>query len=257
MNNKNIVYLSGTVILLIVAFSAVFFLEEKDTIYPKTEPQAVENSETEQSTSTPVNIPAKLTEGQTGDQLWAIFSRYLQAAKDHNRDELKTLSYSLSKTCEETPVTSECVQKMDAVYEAGRKLSQGNFTELWVDDRQAILATALKFFEDSNTIGFSRSIVLFAKNKDNKYGLLALDPERMWLVRKNATTSPEELQEKVKKSMIDSDKDGITDDFENCIFPDSFIFFSDCVKTNPSDRDSDGDLWWDGIDMYITTFGTV
>ncbi len=213
------------------------------------------------------NLPVDSGEGEVGKvqnaqvggvpsslDLWNIFSRYLKAAQDHDRDALKTFAFALSPACVGSPVSKDCIQRMDAVYEAGKNLSQKEFTSLWADERQAILMTTPKETEDSQSIGFSRAVIFFAKNKDGKFGLLALDPKRIWLVKKNATTSREMLLENAKKDMTDSDQDGITDNFENCIFPDNLIVLSECTKTNPNLRDTNNDLWWDGIGTYTKLF---
>lgn len=188
------------------------------------------------------------------DQLWNIYSQYLKFAKNQDRDSLKKVSYQLSQACTPTPVTDECKSKMSAVYEAGKSITRNDFSEVWSDQKQAIVLSEAKKLEDSQSVGYQKSIIIFAKNSQGQYGLLALDPQRSWLAKKSATTTNESLYKTVGDSMIDSDKDGVTDDFEKCIFPDSLIILSDCIKTDPSKRDTNGDGWWDGVGMYVDSF---
>lgn len=187
----------------------------------------------------------------TSDQLWEIFSKYLDFAKKQDRDNLKKVAYQLSPSCTSTPVSSECKSKMSAVYEAGKSITRNDFTLIWSDKRQAIVSSEAKKIEDSQSVGYQKSIVVFARNDQGQFGILALDPQRSWLVKKNATTTNESLYKRAGDLMIDTDKDGVTDDFEKCIFPDSLLILSECKKTDPQNRDTNGDGWWDGVGMYI------
>jgi len=53
-----------------------------------------------------------------------------------------------------------------------------------------------------------------------------------------------EAQDRIR----DTDKDGLTDFNERCESG-----FSNCIKTDPLDRDSDDDGWWDGIEKSVQT----
>ena len=50
-----------------------------------------------------------------------------------------------------------------------------------------------------------------------------------------------EIETEIKKFSLDSDQDGLTDEDETCISK----RFSECVKTDPNKRDTNGDGWWD------------
>lgn len=247
---KEYIFIAGLVVL--ISAGAFFFMYGKDD-YKVEIPGSNQNPPvgTEEG---PATQNTQVGGVPDTEDLWNIYSQYLKAAQSHDRDALKMFSFALSPVCASDPVSQECIQRMDGVYEAGKVLSKADFTSLWADERQAILMTAPKEIEDSQGFGFSRSIILFAKNKEGKFGLLALDPKSTWLVNKNATTSREMLRESAIKFMTDSDQDGITDNFENCIFPDNLIILSECTKTNVNLRDSDGDLWWDGIGIYTKLF---
>lgn len=203
------------------------------------------------NTSTSSNQISSEISSPTSEQLWKIFSQYLDFAKAQDRDNLKKVSYQLSQSCASTPITSECKSKMSAVYEAGKAITRNDFAEIWSDQRQAIVSSEAKKIEDSQSVGYQKSVIVFARNSQGQFGILAIDPQRSWLVKKNATTTNESLYKRVSDSMIDTDKDGVTDDFEKCIFPDSLLILSECKKTDPVKRDTNGDGWWDGVGMYI------
>jgi hypothetical protein len=46
--------------------------------------------------------------------------------------------------------------------------------------------------------------------------------------------------------IIDTDNDGLTDWNETC--SGAGAYNPDCIETNPNNKDTDGDGWWDSID---------
>ena len=49
----------------------------------------------------------------------------------------------------------------------------------------------------------------------------------------------------------DSDMDGLPDINENC--EGASQYDPNCIKTNPNEKDSDGDGWWDSIEITAET----
>jgi hypothetical protein len=256
---KNYIIVAVCILLAVLIYGGFTLKGDKAGQNNSNEQEIVDNStviEDKNTSSTPTEPKPVSPEISTPivDQLWKIFSQYLEFAKNQDRDNLKTVSYQLSQSCTPTPVTDECKSKMSAVYEAGKYITRNDFAEVWSDQKQAIVLSEAKKMEDSQSVGYQKSILVFAKNSQGQYGLLALDPQRSWLAKKSATTTNESLYKTVSDSMIDTDKDGVTDDFEKCIFPDSILVISECIKTDPAKRDTNGDGWWDGVGMYIDSF---
>ncbi len=181
---------------------------------------------------------------------WKVFEQYLNAAKQKNRDALRNYSYQLSSVCDGDEVSEECLQRMESAYSVGSTFEKKAFTVRYGDQKQFILATEPKEFENETSAGYTQQYLLFAKKDDGKFYVLGMDPDRSWYTIKKENISKEELLLLAKEEMLDSDLDGAPDKFENCEFPESFLFLS-CEKTDPLNRDTDQDGWWDGIEPFL------
>ncbi len=228
--------------------SFFFFPGSQSETIPVSSPFSEESSPQADNSGANSSPSAKVL--STSD-LWNIFSNYRDAARRNDIKALESSAFMISSVCKVEGVSTECKKRMDDLYVATKDLSINKFTESMADERQAILSTSFVFKEDTKTVRLSKAMIFFARRDDGRLGVIALDPERVWIVNKSSTSTEVQLRDRLNKLSFDSDKDGITDDFENCVFPDSLIVLSECTKTDPNNKDSDGDLWWDGIDAYI------
>lgn len=187
---------------------------------------------------------------ETNRSTWAVFQDYLQFAKTHDKVGLASLSYKVSDTCADPKQEKECFVKMDAVYVAGSVLKEQNFINISEDSKQTILSTGYTRQDSEKEFGISKSVIMFIKDGSGKPRLVALKPNEKWTIARTATSTVAQLEAKLARMIVDADKDGMTDDLENCVFPDNFIVFS-CEKTDPLKKDSNGNGYWDSFETYL------
>ncbi|MEK7117870.1 MAG: hypothetical protein AAB861_03805, partial [Patescibacteria group bacterium] len=95
--------------------------------------------------------------------------------------------------------------------------------------------------ENENLVGLSKAIIYFIINENGKIKLLKFnDSIGMSISKENR--SMEEINNYLNKVMADDDQDGMLDDVEQCFGQEKL-----CIKTDPQNRDSDGDGFWDGV----------
>ena len=179
------------------------------------------------------------------DRAWLVLQSYLKAAKGHNTEKVKSLSYQIGEACDNynknTSSTDDCNARMDTVYYLGKDLKKDDFKNVWSDSKQIILTTELKREENENLVGLSKAIIYFIINENGKIKLLKFnDSIGMSISKENR--SMEEINNYLNKVMADDDQDGMLDDVEQC-----FGQEKSCIKTDPQNRDSDGDGFWDGV----------
>ena len=75
------------------------------------------------------------------DEAWQVFENYLEFARAHNLDGVKSLSYQISATCQDLAREAECLTLMDSVYAFGNALKKEDFSHVNYDNRQVILFT--------------------------------------------------------------------------------------------------------------------
>ncbi len=183
--------------------------------------------------------------------LWTTFAQYLDRAANHDISGVASLSFGLSETCKDPKQQKECFAKMDLVREIGSQLKQEDFVHKAEDGKQAILATNIRRPNTENELVAARSTILFTKDAQGYPKILALNPNEMWTLQKNKASTTAELEARMQSFILDSDQDGVTDNLENCIFPENILQVT-CKKTDPLKRDSNGDGWWDGIEPLLT-----
>jgi hypothetical protein len=121
-------------------------------------------------------------------------------------------------------------------------------TTKWEDENQAIYLTDIKKSED-------------AKFYKNEYGRIVFIKEGMqWKVGEVAgsiglnvtkSVSKESAEKMLQEMSLDTDQDGIRDQVEKC--EGSKAADPKCVKTDPNNRDTDGNGYWDGVDAIINS----
>jgi hypothetical protein len=165
------------------------------------------------------------------DEEWNIYLEWLEAIENEDIDKMNKISYY---NYTENSFNEDNIEEyIGAIYNLIKEKEKGNFTKVWKDDKQTIILTEL---EEISLTSYERYKIIFIK-KDNKYLLLKIEIE--------SKTS--------ENHFIDSDKDGRYNRDEECEGQFYIHFPEFCLETNPNNRDSDGDGWWDGIEYFADT----
>src|SRR3989344_9440770 len=177
---------------------------------------------------------------------WETFQKYLKYNKEQNLEGVKSIVYKVAPICEDVKNTIECKARMSLAYQYGSVLKKENFVNIWSDEKQIILATDFKIEEDDSILGRHRAIIFFVKDNES-LKLLSFSPFKGATISKGVA-SREEIDDRLIIYTEDKDEDGIVDYDEECLSPKEGEV---CVKTSPKIRDTDGDGFWDGINVLI------
>lgn len=228
-----------------------FIYTKKNTSQTKSEAQSSvsgpSNSEETDSTS---SVATGNFDHKSVRDMWATWTGYLEAVKNHDIGALKEYAYALSDTCKDPKQEKACFDKMDAVYKIGASFTKNDFSTALEDGKQGILETKLAPINSEKDFGYRKSSIIFVKDNTGNPRLLSLKPNEEWKVKRNSASTTAELNKSLEDMVKDTDQDGLTDQIEKCIFPDNYAVIS-CVESNPNKRDSDGDGYWDGVGFLI------
>lgn len=183
------------------------------------------------------------------DVAWSVFEKYLEYNKTRDLDGIRSTVYKLAPICEDPKTRIECESRMASAYSYGKGLEKENFTNVWSDERQMILASDfwIEDSDDMDIIGRFRSIIFFVKDSSGSWKVLSWSPTKGGATSKG-TASDSELNERITIWSEDKDEDGIADYSEECLDKPND---ENCTKTDPKQKDSDGDGWWDGVEAYF------
>lgn len=199
------------------------------------------------STTTPkkVRTAAELEK----EAAWLVFDAFVQAAQKHDLEKVKSLSHQQSDQCKDSAREKECFELMDSVYLLGSVIKKDAFTLVWSDAKQLILSTPFKRYVVPESVGYEQGVVYFTK-VGGVHKILSYNPARAAALPLEGKNSNDPgLEEKLQTIMKDSDRDGVTDQFESCAG--EYANIPGCKETNPNIRDTDGDGWWDGIERFF------
>ncbi len=181
------------------------------------------------------------------DVAWALFQKYLRYNKDQNLEGVRSVVYKVAPVCEDVKTTIDCQGRMGAAYAYGSALKKEDFTNVWSDENQIILASDFQIQEDETAIRRSRAIIYFLKSQDSSLKLLSFSPSKGATAGKG-TASKEELNDRIIRYTEDKDNDGLADYNEECL---ATTDGQACNKTNPKVRDTDGNGIWDGLQALM------
>lgn len=157
-----------------------------------------------------LNVPT-LENTPVGTMAWNTWKQYLEAAKDHDLNKIKSLSHQLSPACQDTAREAECFGLMDSVYAFGSAFKAEDFTKIFSDDRQIIMMT--KYAETGEEGGQPvQTVLFFTRTPDGTPKVLSL----RFCFQDQATAEG-----------------------------------GDCVETDPDKRDLDNNGWWDSVEALF------
>ncbi|HHQ45347.1 MAG TPA: hypothetical protein ENN13_04325 [Candidatus Altiarchaeales archaeon] len=168
---------------------------------------------------------------------WDVFWGYFKALNERDIETANRLGYNVIdlERCLEFQGSEECYYAIDIMYQISTEVVEDNFVNVWEDERQAILSTELLNESVGGHTIRSKEFIYFVKDGSGGVRFLGID-RKYWF-----------YEEDLASAILDGDMDGLTDREENC------ELMLDCVRTNPKRRDTDGDGWWDGVEVKANT----
>lgn len=204
----------------------------------KENPEVVQNTPTSQSDFVDPKTEA-----------WILFQKYLTYNKENNLDGVKSTVYKISTMCNTPKPSDECNSRMSSAYLYGADLKKVDFINVWSDSKQIIISTDfwVEDSDDMNLIGKFKTMIFFVRDEGGNLRLLSFNPSKGGATGKG-TASSEELNERIDRWTEDLDMDGVADYEEECLHKPND---ATCTKTNPKERDTDSDGWWDGTEAIM------
>lgn len=196
------------------------------------------------------NIPATQT-GNIPNRAWATFEKYIEYARTHNIEGVRSLSHKFNGTCSKAKESEEmekkCFAILDSVYETGISMNKSDYSNVAFDSKQIILSTNPKKTDSADKVEITKNLIYFTISTNNEIKLLALELGRSFTVKKAGLTNAE-LNLAVEERIKDSDNDGIENAVESCLIKTTT---SACKPTDPFQKDSNNNGYWDGIEPLL------
>jgi hypothetical protein len=206
------------------------------------------------STFTTTSILTNTTTQLESQDPFEILQKYISYLKDHDIEGINSVLFKPLPPC---PSKKECDETFDLAYDTYRKFNKEDFINRWEDNKQLILSTHLikdTSTNDSNVIIYKQNFIYFIKDDLGNLKILLILPKTFPYPKFYINLSnlkEQDILNELQQMTLDSDQDGLTDEEELCVGV--FSLDSECAKTNPFKRDTDGNGFWDGIDYYLKT----
>ncbi|MBN2093905.1 MAG: hypothetical protein JW740_00820 [Candidatus Zambryskibacteria bacterium] len=194
------------------------------------------------------SLDLPFSEKSVKDEVWEVFENYLTFNKNRDLKGVESVVYKISPVCADSATRVDCDIRMGLAHQYGMALNKKDFTNVWSDDNQVILATNYwtEISEELDQYGRFRSIIFFIKI-DDYWKLLSFSPTQGGAVTKGAA-SQEEINDRLIKYTEDNDEDGKLDYEEECL---NILDRTNCVKTSPVARDTNGNGLWDSVEALM------
>lgn len=235
MKHKGILIVVVLAILVLAGF-AYYSSTITNTKEPTIETETIANS-----TST---VSTDLKPVVTSKDPWVVFQTYLNYAKAHDENGMNSVSHNQSPKCAQT--TEQCNAQLDYIYNTLSKINKNEYVNKNEDSKQIIITTNAKKNDTADSKGYVKGIIYFTKDSKGNLKFLSVSPSGGWshsTVNTNLTEA--QIEAELQAMMLDTDKDGLTDQQERCEGASQFL---NCNNTDPAKNDTDMDGWWDGIE---------
>lgn len=244
MNKKTLI-----LALIVASIIGSYFIFNNKTIDPTVQTELPETKKETPLTAPDLNItPITFSDTETiKERVWNVLQKYLNLAKNHDLAGLRIFAYQISPICNDPKQEKDCFLRMDSVYYLGSDLKKEDFKNVWYDKKQIILTTDFMIQENDETIGRTRGIIYFVIDDSSSIKLLSFSPAKGSVVQKGQADK-KELEDRLLIYTEDKDKDGKADYLEQCL---SLSQNKSCLKTDSTKRDTDGDSFWDGIQILF------
>lgn len=178
---------------------------------------------------------------------WLAFQQYVAFAKAHDIKGLESMTYKLSPTCVDPTKTKECNTLMDGLVSVANVFDEKMFTHIMYDEKQLILSSDYKLEENEVVRGYSHAVIYFLR-ENTSFKIVGFGPTQGRYLAKLPNQTPADLERALLERLQDSDSDGKADYVELCIDPSKGEV---CLKTDPNKKDTDGNSYWDGIQIFM------
>src|SRR3989338_9834591 len=180
---------------------------------------------------------------------WVAFDKVLSSEKNHDINGINSASFK-AFDCG-TATVGACSSIMDFLYRAQSVLIKSDFVNKWEDGKQIIFSSKPMKTDTATSKGYKVSFIYFVKEATSgTVRLLAVKPNVRFsydTVNTDLTTS--QIEKELQNMMFDSDLDGLTDLEENC--EGAKQIEKTCSTTDKDKRDSNGNGWWDGVEILL------
>lgn len=187
-------------------------------------------------------------EDKVSARAWQAFESYIAYAEAHNLEGISSLSHQLSDTCLDPELTEECYALMDNVVLISKEFDKTEFVNVWRDRKQIVLSTDWQVEENEVVKGYYRNVIYFTRDWKGSPKLLSMSAPIDFVYLPKEGLSPEELDKMLQEKIVDTDKDGLDDEVENCTFTGAP---TECEYTDPLKRDSNNNGWWDSTESLF------
>jgi hypothetical protein len=250
--HKKIRFFSWIIAALIVAFivTVIWTTDDKSDLNKQAPLQGV-NEREDSGESLSEDVPMAVSPSSTSrNAALKVFKDFLTKAEAHDIEGVRALTYKQSEACADLERQEECFALMDNVVEFGKEVKEEEYVNLWEDKSQIILTTEARRDSFQQSEGYLRGYIYFVRDSfTGSIKVLAFEPNRGWFYKSKDTDTADFVEHKLQDEIKDSDRDGLTDFQESCLG--SYFDSPDCTNTNPNERDTDGDGWWDGVEFYF------
>lgn len=191
------------------------------------------------------NLENSSNSSLVSSDLWTIYDKMTLALKNKDIKSFNTVSYTQVAPDE----ASQFNQIAPFLHDQNLKTVKSNYINKWQDEKQAIYSTNPQKDDNTEAYRYKQGIVMFI-NKDGSWKVLSSSSEIGWNVLKKGTNNTAaQIEKELQAMLLDSDKDGLTDQDEIC--GGAKQYDTKCIKTDPNKRDTDGNGWWDGIEEAL------
>ena len=185
---------------------------------------------------------AQLANNGNAIDLWSVFDKFNEAIRNKDIAAYNAISYKQVPPAE----YEDFKEAAPIMYEITNEVDKDEYINKWQDNKQAIYSTNLRKKGDDQNYIYDQSFLMIINDNGN-WKMLTEGPLNLTYHATGKYNNSAEREDNLQKMALDSDKDGLSYQDETC----SGLFTASCIKTDPNNKDSDGDGWWDGIEAEM------